>query len=428
MSKSVSESFLKALADKSFLSLWAIPNSYYAPGKELSDLIVPFGEDIIIFSDKASRFAFDKPLEVAWPRWYRGTVLEGMRQLKTAVQRIERDPETIFADGRARLPIPHELSPLSDKRFHLVAIARPDTDPGVVPDAWPGLTYTSRASGTPFEIEPLEVAAQRVHIFDGPTIDLLLAHLNTAPDFLAYLKGRARRIVEAEEYRFAERDLLAAALIGWEEEPPGMPSAPPLETIVPGLWGMYMASETPARRRQMDAQSDVIDRLIAIHHGEYDAGRALYEVPSFAQHEFAMRLLAGESRFARRIIAHELHDILREEDQSTYWVSTVPSPTMAALRYVWLIHPDAPAGVSDELADRGMRALLMEYILAIQGQFEQTLILGIALPNGRGKDTSIIMAAHDKSTWTERDFQESRKLRKRGVFDAPEANRRIHFR
>lgn len=428
MSKSASESFLKGLADRTFLSIWAIPNTFYAPGKELTDLIVPFGDDIIVISDKASRFAFDKPLKIAWQRWYKATVVEGMHQLKTAMQRIERAPDTVFADGRARVPISHDLGPVAAKRFHLVAIARPDTDPQTVPAAWPGLTYNSQASPKPFEIGPLEIAGQVVHVFDGPAIDLLLEHLDTAPDFLAYLKGRARRLAQADEHCFAEEDLLAGALIGWEEEPPGLPSVPPLETIVPGLWDIYAASETPMRRREMDGPSKVIDRLIGIHHGEFEAGRALYDVPSFEQHEFAMRLLAAESRFARRIVAHELHNIVQEKDQSTYWVSTVPSPTMPTLRYVWLIHPDAPDGISNEVADATMRALLMDHIVAIQGQFEQTLVLGVALSNGRGNDTSIIMAAHDKSNWTERDFEESRKLRDSGVFDAPEANHREHFR
>jgi len=426
--KSASESFLKGLADRTFLSLWSIPNTFYAPGKELTDLIVPFGDDIIVISDKASRFAFDKPLKIAWQRWYKATVVEGLRQLKTAVQRIERTPGTVFADGRARVPILHDLGSVAAKRFHLVAIARPDTDPHAVPAVWPGLTYSSDTLPEPFAIGPLEIAGQVVHVFDGPTIDLLFEHLDTAPDFLAYLTGRAWRLAQADQHRFAEKDLLAAALIGWEEEPPGLPSVPPLETIVPGLWDMYAASETPVRRREMDRPSEVIDRLIAIHHGEFEAGRALYGVPSFAQHEFAMRLLAAESRFARRIIAHELHDIVQEEDQSTYWVSTVASPTMPTLRYVWLIHPDAPEGISNEVADAAIRTLLMDYILAIQGRFEQTLVLGIALPNGRGNNTSIIMAAHDKTNWTEHDFEEARKLRDGGVFNAPEANQRLHFR
>jgi hypothetical protein len=428
VAKSASENFLKSLADRTFLRLWAMPNTFYAPGKELTDLIVPFGDDIIIISDKASRFAFEKELEVAWRRWYSTTVLEGIRQLKTAMQRIKRSPGAVFADGRARQPIPHDLSSVAGKRFHLVAIARPDPDPETVPAAWPGLTYASAALGKPFEIGPLEISGNVVHLFDGPTIDLLLQQIDTAPDFLAYLKGRARRLTEAEEYHFAEKDLLSAALIGWDEEPPGLPSVPPLGSIVPGIWKMYAGSETPARRRQLDGPSKIIDRLIAIHDGEFAEGRSLYEVPSFERHEYAMRLLAAESRFARRIIAHELHDILAESDQSTEWVSTIPSPTAPTLRYVWLIHPDPPEGLPTALADEAVRSMLMTYVLAISGQFEQSLVMGVALPNGRGQDTSIVIALHDSSNWTASDYEESRKLREGGIFDAPEANHRMHFR
>jgi hypothetical protein len=428
VAKSASENFLKSLADRTFLRLWAVPNTFYAPGKELTDLMVPFGDDIIIISDKASRFAFEKAPEVAWRRWYSTTVLEGRRQLKTAMQRIERAPHAVYADGRARQPIPHDLGSVAAKRFHLVAIARPDLDPESVPAAWPGLTYASDPSGKPFEIGPLEISGNVVHLFDGPTIDLLLEQIDTAPDFLAYLKGRARRLAEAEDYRFVERDLLSAALIGWDEEPPGLPSVPPLPAVVPGIWEMYAGSETPTRRREMDGPSRIVDRLIAIHHGEFAEGRSLYEVPSFDQHEYAMRLLAAESRFARRIIAHELHDILAEPDQSTEWVATIPSPTMPTLRYVWLIHPDPPEGFPTALADEAVRSMLMKYVLAISGRFEQSLIMGIALPNGRGQDTSIVIALHDSSNWTALDHEESRKLREGGIFDTPDANHRLHFR
>jgi glutamate 5-kinase len=106
----------------------------------------------------------------------------------------------------------------------------------------------------------------------------------------------------------------------------------------------------------------------------------------------------------------------------------VPSPTRQELRYVWLVHPDAPEGVSQQRADAAIRALLMNYILSIQGQFEQTLVVGVALPNGRGNDTSIIMAAHDKSGWTEDDFEEARRIRDSGFSIAPEANDRLHLR
>jgi hypothetical protein len=50
---------LANLAERSFLQLWSWPNPYKAPGKELCNLIVVSGSDIILFSEKTSVFPSD---------------------------------------------------------------------------------------------------------------------------------------------------------------------------------------------------------------------------------------------------------------------------------------------------------------------------------------------------------------------------------
>ena len=70
---------LKRLADHTFLSLWSHPEvrsdrgmiNGKGPGKEVCDLLVVFGNDVIIFSDKASDFQADGDLQTAWNRWFR---------------------------------------------------------------------------------------------------------------------------------------------------------------------------------------------------------------------------------------------------------------------------------------------------------------------------------------------------------------------
>jgi len=54
-----SERFLAEIADKTFLNLWSYPNLFIdkrengvGVGKELCDLLVVFGDDVLIFSDK----------------------------------------------------------------------------------------------------------------------------------------------------------------------------------------------------------------------------------------------------------------------------------------------------------------------------------------------------------------------------------------
>jgi hypothetical protein len=48
-----SEQLLAQICDRSFLKLWTYPNLFKKPGKELTDLLVVFGNDVIIFSDKS---------------------------------------------------------------------------------------------------------------------------------------------------------------------------------------------------------------------------------------------------------------------------------------------------------------------------------------------------------------------------------------
>ena len=51
-----SEAFLADLCDRTFLDLWSYPNPYKAPGKELCDLLIMCGGDVILFSEKSIPF------------------------------------------------------------------------------------------------------------------------------------------------------------------------------------------------------------------------------------------------------------------------------------------------------------------------------------------------------------------------------------
>lgn len=52
------EKDLAALADKIFLNLWTYPNLFKSNGKELCDLLVVCGDDVLIFGVK----------EIGWPQ------------------------------------------------------------------------------------------------------------------------------------------------------------------------------------------------------------------------------------------------------------------------------------------------------------------------------------------------------------------------
>ena len=65
-----SEKVLAELCDKSFLKLRTYPNLFRKPSKELTDLLVVFGNDVIIFSDKSCGYPNTGDADLDWSRWY----------------------------------------------------------------------------------------------------------------------------------------------------------------------------------------------------------------------------------------------------------------------------------------------------------------------------------------------------------------------
>ena len=87
-SVTASESFLRGLCENTFLSLWSYPSVYRdqgkkggGDGKELCDLLVVFGDHVLIFSDKNCEFPKDKDEAVAWNRWFKRAVESSARQV-----------------------------------------------------------------------------------------------------------------------------------------------------------------------------------------------------------------------------------------------------------------------------------------------------------------------------------------------------------
>jgi hypothetical protein len=127
-----SERLLSRLCKRSFLSLWSYPNLHtdrdFANGKgsakELCDLLVVFGNDVLIFSDKHVEFQRHNPLKVAWPRWYCAAVGSYAKQLFGALSWLQKFLERVFIDARCKRRPPPSLPLEGTCRFHLIAVTR----------------------------------------------------------------------------------------------------------------------------------------------------------------------------------------------------------------------------------------------------------------------------------------------------------------
>jgi hypothetical protein len=112
-----SEEYLFRISQAAFLSLWAHPNVYTdeskpankGVGTELCDLLVVFGNDVIVFSDKHIGYKETGQPLVDWSRWYRRAIKKSVDQLLGARSWLQRFPGRLFLDPLCRTPFPIRL-------------------------------------------------------------------------------------------------------------------------------------------------------------------------------------------------------------------------------------------------------------------------------------------------------------------------------
>src|ERR1700680_460504 len=106
---------LAALADKIFLNLWTYPNLFKTDGKELCDVLVVCGEDVLIFSDKNIGWPKGNEVGLSWSRWYRRAVDESVAQINGAARYLREHPDKLFLDASSKEKFPLSLPPV-DRR------------------------------------------------------------------------------------------------------------------------------------------------------------------------------------------------------------------------------------------------------------------------------------------------------------------------
>jgi hypothetical protein len=432
MPVTATETHLTLLAQQTFLKLWSYPNPFRAPGKEFTDLLVVFGNEILIFSDKASAYQGGDST-TAWRRWYQRTITESMKQLEGAVGQLTDPNATVFVDARASSALPFALPPIKERRLHLIAVAHPSSLPNQPPSHFIGLTFDSMVTGdkTPFRVGAERVKGRLVHLFDGSALELLLTELDTVADFVEYLRQRETAISARPALSFKEPDLLALAL---EARTHGGTTILPLAdengmTVVPAnLWNVY-DKRNAAHRRLRNKLSYNVDRLIEHFHEEYIAGRYLQQpLPTYVSHEKAMRHLASESRFGRQAIASALNAILGEVDQRTFWATTVASCDDDGTRYVWLTYPDFLENIRLEDGEAFVLHHLKEHVFVAQSIFPSKIIIGIALPHPKAQAKSFFITILDGAGWDEAAQVGAEALRReKGIFENMEVLHQQHL-
>ena len=192
------ERYLKTLCDQSFLSLWSYPNVFRdqkagvgGDGKELCDVLVVFGDDILVFSDKSCAFPNTGDMRLDWSRWYRKAIREAANQAWGAERWIRQHPNLIFLNRACTEPFPLDLPAPDRIRFHHVVVTHNISDrcreyfsggsgtlmfdSDVTPDR-----QSDRAKCEPFKVGWFEPNRTLIHVLDDVSLDIVLKARDTS--------------------------------------------------------------------------------------------------------------------------------------------------------------------------------------------------------------------------------------------------------
>ncbi len=210
-----SERILAQICQQTFLKLWSYPNVFRdqgqtaegESGKEICDLLVVFGDTVIIFSDKSCEMKDAGNLGLDWSRWFNKAIYKSAKQIYGAERWIRNYPNRVFIGPDCKHPLPISISDINSCRFHRVVVAigareRCKLELGgsgslQIRPALTGRDHIAQMDNTgavktterfrPFSVGQVDPGKGFIHVADEYTLSTLMEELDTVDDLENYL-------------------------------------------------------------------------------------------------------------------------------------------------------------------------------------------------------------------------------------------------
>lgn len=233
-----SERYLARLAEKSFLNLWSYVSPYRdqkqngkGDGKELCDLLVVCGNNVIIFSEKTVAWS-NGDLATVWCRWAKKAIRNSAEQISGAERWILNHPERIFVDRDCKVAFPITFPGRDECKIHRVVVANGAAEvcrtyfgdglgSFVIKPSIQGDRHWQNEDGNvqPFCVGDIDQHGSFIHVFNEAALNIVLRELDTVTDFTDYLVKkeafvRAGKLFEAH----GEENLVAYYAINVNDE------------------------------------------------------------------------------------------------------------------------------------------------------------------------------------------------------------------
>jgi len=418
-----SEALLAKLCKRSFLSLWSYPNPYNdkglakrQEGKELCDLLVIFGDDVIIFSDKSCVYPQTGDARLDWTRWYKRAVKDSVLQIFGAERWLRDHPGRVFADNRCTVPLDVSIPPRGQMRVHRIVVALGSRERCREYFGGGSGSLPIRSTDIPSDdlSEVFQVGRDGrpgafVHVFDDMALHVVLSELDTAADFVDYLTKKEACFATHDVFATGEEDLLAHFLLTMDGAEHAFVPARTLEndgdfdktvlfvdeTAFVGL----VAKDEYAESKRANRPSYFWDNLIE-HFTKYFRSGELVEGPTALEFELALRQMATPSRVVRRQLGKMLYSALNTADLGKARYMAVFDLAGGGLGY-GVVCMSYDGDVSYEVYRERRRALMLLYAKSLrvrQDVLRQVLVLGIQPKHNLGSSED--MALIDLSDWS----------------------------
>lgn len=383
-----SEEFVYQVCHRSFMSLWSYANPIgKGKSKELCDILVVCDPDIIIFSVKEIGISDSGDIATDWERWRRRAIESSVKQIYGAERWIENANHVIRSDGSDGLPFPN----CSNRRIHRVAVALGSQ--GKVP-----LQFGDFGKGF-------------VHVFDEISFQTILNELDTITDFISYMIAKEELYKSGKEALLhgGEEDMLALYLHHGRK----FPSEFDQYVIDDNLWSGFVNQPEYKAKKEADADSYIWDRIVSILSDDILRGHIEFG-PNLSESEIALRIMAREDRFNRRMLGKafdEFYGLARQKKVRSRMVLGRSDVT-----YVFLVMPHGEER-KYRVAELGGRCFV-----ARGTHQDRHTVIGLATERYEtGKGFSFDIMYQYKPVWTKEDQRQMEFAQKEfGYFVTPQ--------
>ncbi len=295
-----SEEWAYKLCSDSFFSLFSFVNPVGKKGKELCDVIVICGTDIVLISVKEININLTDNYEVDYNRWNKRAIEDSLKQLNGAERFLKTVSSFKLKDSEEEIELPTE------KKFYKIALAIGGRGKFPIPESIQNNGY--------------------VNIMDEISFHSIISELDTITDFIDYLKEKQNNLTGVNFTGNGEEDLLAFYLsneFNFQDKT--------YISFDKGLYESLKKSKYYIEEKKERTESYKWDFIIN-HFTQNYFNRKGYNTTTLNNMMKACEIMAKETRYERIKLVNNLNEVISTNVRARIYFS----PTFNHIIYVFV--------------------------------------------------------------------------------------------